>query len=87
MGGSAVRHVAGSHVWYGTVTGGHVPLDGPGRPYHLPFHERDNVVMSPHVAGWTDDVFPAQVRFVAENLRRFRAGEALHHVYDYELGY
>ena len=40
--------------------------------------------MSPHVGGWTDDVFPAQVKFVADNLR---AGEPLRHVYDYELGY
>ena len=43
--------------------------------------------MTPHVAGWTDDVFPAQVAFAAENLRRFRTGEPLRHVYDYALGY
>ena len=72
---------AGVDVWY------RYPPPAPCPPSRLPFGELDNVVMSPHVAGWTDDVFPAQVRFVAENLRRFRVGEPLRHLYDYELGY
>ena len=39
--------------------------------------------MSPHVADWTDDVFSAQVRFVVDNLGRFRPGEPLRRAYDW----
>lgn len=62
--------------------------DAEGRryPYTQPFHELDNVVLSPHRAAspfddldrWDD---------VANNLKRFATGEPLENVVDLEAGY
>lgn len=46
-------------------------------PSTYPFHELDNVLMSPHVSGAAEETYLARARFVAENLRRLAAGEPL----------
>jgi phosphoglycerate dehydrogenase-like enzyme len=60
---------------------------GRKRPYHLPFHELDNVVLSPHRAA--SPIFGLE-RWdgVVENIRRFASGRTdLLNVVDLERGY
>lgn len=47
----------------------------------------DNVLISPHTADHTDDSHQRAMEFFMENLRRFRAGEALEKVVDKEEQY
>jgi phosphoglycerate dehydrogenase-like enzyme len=44
------------------------------------FGSLDNVLLTPHVSGVTDDTFRRRSREIAANIRRFRAGEPLHNV-------
>lgn len=48
---------------------------GPAFPSRRPFHELPNVLMTPHVAGWTAGMLDARARLIAENIRRAAAGE------------
>jgi phosphoglycerate dehydrogenase-like enzyme len=63
--------------------------DGEGHryPFHLPFHTLDNVLLSPHRAGWTSPA-PDYWHEIIENLRRFASddGELLNEV-DLRRGY
>jgi phosphoglycerate dehydrogenase-like enzyme len=65
------RRIAGAaiDVWY------NYPPDGHGRPSRFDFEALDNVVMTPHVAGWTDDTVRRRVAVMAENIRRVAAGQ------------
>ncbi|MEZ5400812.1 MAG: 2-hydroxyacid dehydrogenase [Bryobacteraceae bacterium] len=45
-------------------------------PSQFPFHELDNVLMSPHISGWTAATINERVEDIATNLRRLAAGEA-----------
>jgi phosphoglycerate dehydrogenase-like enzyme len=57
-------------VWY------RYPLDsGPTPPAHEPFHELPNVLMTPHVSGWTEGMLQARARLIAENIERTARGE------------
>jgi len=56
-------------------------------PSEFPFHELDNVVMSPHRAAYSRNVQQAHFQFIVENLRRFIQGEELQNVVDMSLGY
>jgi len=47
------------------------------RPSLFPFHELDNVLMTPHASAWTDGLLPRRNRAVATNLNRLARGEAL----------
>ncbi len=47
------------------------------RPARNPFHELPNVTMTPHLAGYTDGLWERRISTIADNLRRFRAGEEL----------
>ena len=47
----------------------------PCRPSAFPFHELPNVIMTPHIAGWTDGTFRHRWAAIAENLRRLGTGE------------
>lgn len=49
----------------------------PCLPSRLPFHELDNVIMTPHIAGATDATFIYRWKLINENLRRLSAGESL----------
>ena len=46
-------------------------------PACRPFHELDNVVMTPHMAGWTHGTVRRRQQTAAENIRRLLAGEPL----------
>jgi phosphoglycerate dehydrogenase-like enzyme len=48
---------------------------GPSVPAARPFHELPNVLMTPHVAGWTDGMQSARAGLIAENIRRIAARE------------
>ncbi|HEY1430181.1 MAG TPA: 2-hydroxyacid dehydrogenase [Stellaceae bacterium] len=66
------RRIAGAalDVWYRYP---HEP--GPAAPAARPFHELPNVLMTPHVSGWTDGMLDARARLIAENIRRVACGE------------
>ena len=50
------------------------------RPGHLPFHELPNVIMTPHVSGWTDKLLNRRRAVIADNLSRLAAGAELRNV-------
>jgi phosphoglycerate dehydrogenase-like enzyme len=58
-------------VWYRYPSG-----PGPTRPAVHPFHELPNVLMTPHVSGWTEGMLAARSRLIAENAERLARGEA-----------
>ncbi len=70
----AERRIGGAalDVWYRYPT-------EPGRtlPSTRPFHELPNVLMTPHVSGWTDGMLQARASLIAENIRRIARGEAV----------
>jgi phosphoglycerate dehydrogenase-like enzyme len=57
-------------VWYRYPT-----VAGETRPATRPFHELPNVIMTPHVAGWTTGMLEARTRVIVENIRRTARGE------------
>jgi phosphoglycerate dehydrogenase-like enzyme len=58
-------------VWY------RYPTDAsPTFPAPQPFHELPNVLMTPHVSGWTEGMLEARARLIAENIERAARGEA-----------
>ena len=68
----AERRIAAAalDVWY------RYPTDaGPTLPADRPFHELANVLMTPHVSGWTDGMLAARAKLIAENIRRTAQGE------------
>ena len=48
---------------------------GPTLPARRPFHELANVLMTPHVSGWTEGMLEARATLIAENIRRTARGE------------
>jgi phosphoglycerate dehydrogenase-like enzyme len=57
-------------VWY------RYPMQAePTFPARQPFHELPNVLMTPHVAGWTDGMLRARAKLIAENIHRTARGE------------
>ena len=48
---------------------------GPVLPSRRPFHELSNVLMTPHVSGWTEGMLEARARVIAENIGRAGRGE------------
>jgi phosphoglycerate dehydrogenase-like enzyme len=64
IGGAAID------VWYRYPVAGEVCLPG-----NLPFHELDNVVLTPHLAGWTEQTANRRWSFIAGNLDRLARGE------------
>ncbi|SHL98575.1 2-hydroxyacid dehydrogenase [Roseibium suaedae] len=46
-------------------------------PSAYPFHELDNVVMTPHMSGWTHGTVNRRRHAMAENINRLAKGEAL----------
>lgn len=49
-------------------------------PSAFPFQELDNVIMTPHNSGWTEETIDRRWRFVASNLDRLARGEELQNV-------
>ena len=62
----AERRIAGAalDVWYRYPAG-----PGPTFPARHPFHELPNVLMTPHVSGWTDGMLEARAKLIAENIQ------------------
>jgi phosphoglycerate dehydrogenase-like enzyme len=57
-------------VWYRYPSGG-----APTHPGHHPFHTLPNVLMTPHVSGWTEGMMEARAAVIAENIHRTARGE------------
>jgi phosphoglycerate dehydrogenase-like enzyme len=57
-------------VWYRYPTGA-----APTAPAHRPFHTLPNVLMTPHVSGWTEGMMDARATVIAENIHRVARGE------------
>ena len=57
-------------VWYCYPTGA-----GNTAPATAPFHELNNVIMTPHVSGWTDGMLESRADVIAENITRTARGE------------
>jgi phosphoglycerate dehydrogenase-like enzyme len=67
----ASRTIAGAalDVWYCYPTAA-----GSTLPARQPFHELPNVLMTPHVSGWTDGMLEARAQRIAENISRAARG-------------
>jgi phosphoglycerate dehydrogenase-like enzyme len=66
------RRIAGAalDVWY------RYPKEpGTTFPSRRPFHELPNVLMTPHVSGWTEGMLEARAKLIAENIERTVRGE------------
>jgi phosphoglycerate dehydrogenase-like enzyme len=57
-------------VWYRYPT-----APGTALPAAQPFHELRNVIMTPHVSGWTEGTFTARAKLIADNIERIARGE------------
>jgi len=57
-------------VWYRYPSSG-----APMLPAALPFHELSNVLMTPHVSGWTQGMLAARAELIARNIERTARGE------------
>jgi phosphoglycerate dehydrogenase-like enzyme len=44
-------------------------------PSMQPFHELPNVIMTPHVSGWTEGMLEARAQIIADNIARTARGE------------
>lgn len=60
-------------TWYRYAT----PDDPAVRPSRHPFHELDNVLMTPHCSGWSEGVMSRRFAVIVDNLERLRAGRPL----------
>ena len=68
----ASRGIAGAalDVWY------RYPASAdPTPPATQPFHELNNVIMTPHVSGWTEGMLDARATLIAGNIERTARGE------------
>ena len=54
-------------VWYQYASTDNLEM----RPSALPFHELDNVIMTPHTASWTDQLDKRRIDAVVENIQNF----------------
>jgi phosphoglycerate dehydrogenase-like enzyme len=72
------RRIGGAVIdtWYRYPT----PGQSYCAPSDLPFHELTNVVMTPHMSGWTTGTIGRRQQAMAENIRRLIRGEACHDV-------
>jgi glycerate dehydrogenase len=70
------RFRAGLDVWWT------YPDGKAGRPFHRPFHELPNVVMTPHVAPFVPGQRRAAVEAALANVSRFLRGEPPERVVD-----
>ena len=68
----AERRIAGAalDVWYRYPS-----VPGPLLPARRAFHELANVLMTPHVSGWTDGMLEARATLIADNILRTARGE------------
>ena len=55
-------------------------------PSRLPFHELQNVIMTPHVSGWTEQTAAGRMRDIAANINRLACGQPLQNVVERSAG-
>ncbi len=69
------RRIGGAIIdtWYSYPT----PANPTGSPSRLPFHELTNLVMTPHMSGWTHGTIHRRQQTIAGNIRRLARGEPL----------
>jgi len=71
----AAKRIGGAVIdtWY--------QYPGPGRPEtlpsRLPFHDLGNIIMTPHMSGWTHGTVRRRQEVMADNIERLERGEAL----------
>jgi len=59
-------------VWY------RYPAGGKRRtPSQFPFHKLTNLILTPHIAGWTTGTFERRFRAIADNIDRLASGRPL----------
>ena len=63
-------------TWYDYPT----PANPNGQPSKRPFHELTNLVMTPHMSGWTTGTIRRRQQTIADNIRRLANGEPLENV-------
>ena len=76
---------AGLDVWYNYPAGEDSRIDTP--PADLPFHELENVVMSPHRAGGTAETERLRMAHLADLLNAAARGESIPNPVDLNAGY
>ncbi len=77
-------HGAGIDVWW------RYPSEWRGTaipPADVPFHELDNIVISPHRAAYSENIERELFLFAGKNILRFIRGETPHNKIDLERGY
>jgi phosphoglycerate dehydrogenase-like enzyme len=62
-------------TWYRYAS----PADPGLRPSRQPFHELQNVVMTPHLSGWTEGLMPRRLAVIIDNIERLAGGRPLRH--------
>jgi phosphoglycerate dehydrogenase-like enzyme len=69
----AKKMIAGAalDVWYRYPTEAGVTF-----PSRHPFHELPNVLLTPHLSGWTEGMLEARAKVIAGNIERVTRGEA-----------
>jgi phosphoglycerate dehydrogenase-like enzyme len=78
---------AGLDVWYEYPKGPNRGAGKPSPPSKFPFHELDNIVMSPHRAGWSEETELRRFDYLAELVNHAARGEPLPSRVDLVLGY
>lgn len=70
------RRIRGATIdaWYGKYPSKDNPREPPA---HFPFHELDNLYMTPHTSAWTTGMIDRRWTEIAQNLDRFARGEPL----------
>ena len=71
------RGIAGAviDVWYSYATVGNEDIP----PSRHPFQRLDNVVMTPHLSGWTEGLMPRRFAVIIDNIERLADGRPLRH--------
>jgi phosphoglycerate dehydrogenase-like enzyme len=72
------RRIGGAIIdtWYAYPTDANPTM----LPARLPFHELDNIVMTPHMSAWTNGTVRRRQETMAENIGRLERGEPLMNV-------
>jgi phosphoglycerate dehydrogenase-like enzyme len=84
---SGQLRAAGLDVWYNYPRGTDEELRANTPPANYPFHELDNVVMSPHRGGATDETDRLRMTYLAELLNEAARGGPMPNRVDMQAGY